>query len=307
MDLKQVEYFSQAADGLSMDEVNRLATSSSARNHARDISGWLSYDRVCFFQCLEGEASVIDELFGKILADPRHRDIVTISNRPIARRNFKGWAMNFAAGINSPDTVVSINGGDPALAGGVGQDTSALLNLQDIVTLAGDNAGMPSMPIGQAVEAAGRRWQYRLYKTLVAQLSAKTFGTATEFAANLVDYLINANRRGPAVLPNLKAFLMRRTDLVYHEISKASKNLQVAVHGRGDVVDRFGTLELISAITAVTFTLRALADLDPNCLRKPKTKRMLINLCRSILEDADVESTVTGLKGAPGWIEALVG
>ena len=54
--------------------------------------GLVELDQV-FLQYLEGEESVVDVMYGKILKDPRHTDIKLLERRAIKLRAFSGWRM----------------------------------------------------------------------------------------------------------------------------------------------------------------------------------------------------------------------
>jgi hypothetical protein len=56
----------------------------------------LLYSENNFFQVLEGEPAVVDELFQTISQDERHMKMVTIIREPIAKRSFGEWTMGFA-------------------------------------------------------------------------------------------------------------------------------------------------------------------------------------------------------------------
>ncbi len=308
MSLKKIEYYSQASEAVKSDGMGDLATDLSKRNNSMHVTGWLNFDRTCFYQCIEGESAVIDDLYRKILVDPRHHDIVTLANKPIESRHFQGWSMHVSAGAReeTQDT-----GAREALTrsddDGV-DDLVTSLSLWDMVTLGGDQATHPSMPISKSVEAAGRRWLTLRYRAFVKQFTDRRFEATTELAAAIVENVLLANRRGPSVLPNLKAFLMRRADLSYQEIGKACRKLRAGVSYRSDALDGVGATELISALTAVTFSVRALQELDSDSLRKPAVRRVLVSLCRAALVNDDIDSEQSaGLAGTRSWVEALVG
>jgi hypothetical protein len=285
-----------------------LAAELSSRNKSLDVTGWLNFDGTCFYQCLEGEASVIDQLYREILLDTRHHDVVTLTNKTIDSRHFEGWSMQLTERGDAEETMDALTREELARPDGAGvEDLVTNLNLRDMVVLGGAQTTVPSLPISKAVEAAGRRWQTLRYKTFVKHLSGRRFTGITELAATIVENVLVANRRGPAVLPNLKAFLMRRADLTYYEIGKACRNLQAAVYGRGDALDGLGVTEMIAAVTAVTFSVRALNELDPAGLKKPEVRRILVNLCRAALDNDTVDATpLSGLKGNQNWIAALI-
>jgi hypothetical protein len=48
-----------------------------------------------FVQVLEGEAAAVQEVYSPIRRHPRHHNILTFANKPIAQRAFPEWAMAF--------------------------------------------------------------------------------------------------------------------------------------------------------------------------------------------------------------------
>ncbi len=314
MALKRIEYYSQAATGVEMANMGEIANALTKRNRALGVTGWLNFDGRCFFQCLEGEVKTINALYRDILTDPRHHDIVTLTNRPIDARHFQDWSMNFSATGGPDDDLDGLAHEDlarenmPSTGGAGVEDLVTHLSLHDMVVLGGGQASQPSEPIGKRVEAAGRRWLTIRYRTFVKQLSGRPFTVSTELAAAIVENVLLTHRRGPAVLPNLKAFLMRRADLSYVEIGKACRKLRAGAVGRGDVMDRMVAVDLIAAVTAVTFSIRAIAELEPTGLKTPAVRRLLINLCRAALTNQEVEGhSLTGMGGTRNWLESLVG
>jgi hypothetical protein len=268
----------------------------------------MKFDGTCFYQCLEGEEDVIDDLYRKILLDPRHHDVVLLTNRTIDSRQFQSWSMHLierGGGDEITDDLAREEWAPPHGAGV--EDLVTRLSLRDMVVLGGVQTAASSLPIGKTVEAAGRRWQTLRYKIFVQQLAGRRFGSVIEVASTVVENILLTNRRGSAVLPNLKAFLMYRADLTYQEIGKACRQLRTEVHGRGDALDGLGLTELIAAVTAVTFAVRALNELDPAGLKTPDVRRILVNLCRAAMAGDTVDSMPrTGLKGDENWTEALI-
>ena len=75
-------------------------------NALHGVTGMLLYIRGTFFQVLEGEAADVDDIYEKILRDPRHTHVREIIREPIAERRFAEWTMAF-------ETI------DPLDAGGI--------------------------------------------------------------------------------------------------------------------------------------------------------------------------------------------
>ena len=64
-------------------------------NSAKDITGILLYSNRTFFQVLEGEDDVVEQLFEVIKKDKRHKDITLIEKKDIIDREFPFWNMGY--------------------------------------------------------------------------------------------------------------------------------------------------------------------------------------------------------------------
>lgn len=71
----------------------QILAAARARNTAMDVTGFLHRESDVFYQWLEGPAEAVRQIFGSIAQDRRHRDVVKLSERPIAGRNFPSWSM----------------------------------------------------------------------------------------------------------------------------------------------------------------------------------------------------------------------
>ncbi len=67
--------------------------SAHAHNPSVGITGVLFYGEGCFFQCLEGPKTHVDDLYKRICSDPRHEDITVLLVSYIDRKYFAEWSM----------------------------------------------------------------------------------------------------------------------------------------------------------------------------------------------------------------------
>ncbi len=95
MGLIRIIYISAATSNLSDRELKTLLTDARERNKRRNITGLLIYKNRTFMQVLEGEESVVHELFEKIKRDPRNNAMVKLVEEPIVKRDFANWYMGF--------------------------------------------------------------------------------------------------------------------------------------------------------------------------------------------------------------------
>ncbi len=87
-------YCSRAADGVDDGEVGRIVESAQRSNLGRGITGVLVFGRGIFFQWIEGPAAQIQNLIANLHSDPRHYDIVTLSQSEEEReRLYPNWGM----------------------------------------------------------------------------------------------------------------------------------------------------------------------------------------------------------------------
>jgi hypothetical protein len=84
-----------------MNIVSRAIT----KNRAAGISGLLIAHRGWFVQALEGRKAVVEALFEKIAADPRHHHALPLSAGPADTRLFEPWSMG-ARMLTSGDEAV---------------------------------------------------------------------------------------------------------------------------------------------------------------------------------------------------------
>jgi len=91
-------------------EVARILMQSRRNNARRDVGGVLYYGDGNFFQCLEGEPSVIEKVFGKIIGDSRHKEVRVLSRRKVPNRNFASWSMKYVPAQEGIRRMLKNNG-----------------------------------------------------------------------------------------------------------------------------------------------------------------------------------------------------
>ncbi|RKG35865.1 BLUF domain-containing protein [Acinetobacter guerrae] len=64
-------------------------------NQLNQIYGVLYYADNAFFQCLEGEQEIVENLFERIKKDARHEDIIHLGTQVIDKIYFKKWSMKY--------------------------------------------------------------------------------------------------------------------------------------------------------------------------------------------------------------------
>jgi hypothetical protein len=93
--MHHIIYLSWAVAPFTNAQLQGLLTRARRRNTELAITGILLYGNERFMQVLEGEEAALQEVYAQIRQDPRHYNILTFANKPVAQRAFKEWAMAF--------------------------------------------------------------------------------------------------------------------------------------------------------------------------------------------------------------------
>jgi hypothetical protein len=88
-------YASTAESIFKESDIPALLERARTFNAEQALTGMLLYIEGGFFQVLEGDDAVVDDLYGRIKRDPRHSKITLIIREPIAARDFSDWTMGF--------------------------------------------------------------------------------------------------------------------------------------------------------------------------------------------------------------------
>lgn len=90
--------------------IGNILTAARRTNESQAITGVMLYNSGYFVQVLEGPSAAVERLFARIRTDPRHHDIVTLSQRTIAARMFPDWAMGFVETEDEPAIATTLAG-----------------------------------------------------------------------------------------------------------------------------------------------------------------------------------------------------
>lgn len=90
--LVRLLYASRAVDE-SAQAIEAILQQSRAHNPKSGVTGVLCWGGGIFLQVIEGGRSTISELYGHIVRDPRHKDVVLLHYEEITERRFCGWTM----------------------------------------------------------------------------------------------------------------------------------------------------------------------------------------------------------------------
>lgn len=109
--MKRVKYASQYSRDLTGEEIEEIVVRAVARNSTLGITGILMTSGRLFYQVIEGPEAAIDELFAGIRSDPRHRDILLLSEETVVERAFPDWGMRkIDLGPDSDERMLAARG-----------------------------------------------------------------------------------------------------------------------------------------------------------------------------------------------------
>jgi hypothetical protein len=93
MTLTQLIYVSRREAELTDPVLDAIVKRSSERNRARGVTGVLIASGAHLMQLLEGDAPVVDALYDRISADPRHGDVRQLLHKQVRARLYPEWGM----------------------------------------------------------------------------------------------------------------------------------------------------------------------------------------------------------------------
>lgn len=91
--LVRLMYASRAVPGIDQDELIAILRKSKANNPGLGVTGVLCFSEGIFLQALEGGRSAVNQLYNRIVADPRHQQVELLCYEEIGERRFAGWSM----------------------------------------------------------------------------------------------------------------------------------------------------------------------------------------------------------------------
>ena len=92
--IHNIVYCSQATQYMDKESIDRIITTSRHNNPRLGITGLLTFGSGFFFQWLEGPEDNVTTLFKTISADPRHCNVVLLTQEDEYReRIFPNWDM----------------------------------------------------------------------------------------------------------------------------------------------------------------------------------------------------------------------
>ena len=99
--LIQLTYASRTSKILTPDDLKSILTASQRNNTRMGVTGALCMTNGIFLQQLEGDRIAVNQLYHRILLDPRHRDPAILDFAEIASRKFTQWSMGSLSSLES--------------------------------------------------------------------------------------------------------------------------------------------------------------------------------------------------------------
>ena len=91
--LVRLMYASRAAGAVDQNVLLTILGEAKAHNPEHGITGVLCYSEGVFLQVLEGGRAEVNQLYNRIVADPRHTGVELMHYAEIDERRFAGWSM----------------------------------------------------------------------------------------------------------------------------------------------------------------------------------------------------------------------
>jgi hypothetical protein len=105
--LYNVVYCSRATADVDDAAVERILETARKHNPVHGITGLLVFGGGIFFQWLEGPRDNVTQLMTNLKADPRHKDVVALTESEEAReRLFPDWDMEFVTTDDIRDVLI---------------------------------------------------------------------------------------------------------------------------------------------------------------------------------------------------------
>ena len=91
--LVRLLYVSRALDPDASAATDAILAVAREHNMANGITGILCYGGGIYLQAIEGGRNAVNELYGHIQRDARHKDVILLHYEEIEERRFGSWTM----------------------------------------------------------------------------------------------------------------------------------------------------------------------------------------------------------------------
>lgn len=90
-----IAYVSTMVPSLGADDVDAIVGTSRHNNASLGVTGLLIRCGQRFLQVLEGDETVVTDLYARIASDPRHTDLRRVASVEVASRSYPDWTMGY--------------------------------------------------------------------------------------------------------------------------------------------------------------------------------------------------------------------
>jgi hypothetical protein len=91
----QIMYSSQATEPMTVTGLEEILGDARTGNQARNVTGALIYVDGVFFQIIEGDKDVVQNLMANIARDSRHHSVKVFYEAEVDVRTFASWSMAY--------------------------------------------------------------------------------------------------------------------------------------------------------------------------------------------------------------------
>jgi hypothetical protein len=119
-DLAHLSYCSHAQSLIRQADLDSIVEASQRNNQRDDITGLLTYSGEVFVQFVEGPPEALRRLMDRLQSDPRHSDIIILSEGSAHERILAGWDMELVTreeahrvlrdALSEADTYINVIG-----------------------------------------------------------------------------------------------------------------------------------------------------------------------------------------------------
>lgn len=93
-----------------LQDLSDILSKARQFNQQQQIVGVLYYAEGYFFQCLEGEAAAVEQIFARIAVDPRHDQVFRFSDHEVTEAHFSEWSMKYVHKHSEISSLFKRNG-----------------------------------------------------------------------------------------------------------------------------------------------------------------------------------------------------
>ncbi|UXH80333.1 BLUF domain-containing protein [Roseateles amylovorans] len=126
--LVRLIYASTAKETVDIQEFKRILLQAQGNNQRRDLTGMLVFNSKVFLQALEGDRDKINDLYGRLMRDPRHHSLAILKFAEIEERHWANWSMGFAA-PNADNRALFLKNSTQSVFNPYGMGANAVENL----------------------------------------------------------------------------------------------------------------------------------------------------------------------------------